>query len=421
MSTAHVLLALLADGARHGYDLKRAIEKEFGAFWNPNIGQLYRLLARIARAGWVKTRVEPSPHGPNRKIYTLTPRGRRELNRWLNADTPNAPTARVEFLSKLRLALSQDPARARELVSTQRRALETPQPQIEMYGGCQQAARLAPPTSPEHLIVAEAARHAAEADLAHLDFCASLVNPRGVKSARGSRELAIVGSDDPILDLLARFGQEMRGSGLVTVEPVGSMRGLMALQEHRADAAGVHLLDVETGEYNLPFVKHFLPEEPIVLVHLANREQGLMVAPGNPKKIRGVRDLVRPRVRFINRQRGAGTRLLIYQKLRAARIDPRQVSGYTREMPTHRAVAEAVAVGAADVGPGLRAVAEEWGLDFIPLGEECFDLVIARAVFDSPRSRTLREILHRADFRQRAASFKGYDLSEMGKVIAQIK
>jgi molybdate-binding protein len=78
-------------------------------------------------------------------------------------------------------------------------------------------------------------------------------------------------------------------------------------------------------------------------------------------------------------------------------------------------------VGAADVGPGLRAVAEEWGLDFIPLGEECFDLVIARAVFDSPRSRTLREILHRADFRQRAASFKGYDLSEMGKVIAQIK
>ncbi|MDE3089402.1 MAG: substrate-binding domain-containing protein, partial [Chloroflexota bacterium] len=202
---------------------------------------------------------------------------------------------------------------------------------------------------------------------------------------------------------------------------VGSLGGLLALAQHQADVAGIHLRDAETGEYNTPFVKHLLPEDEIILVNLAYRENGLMLARGNPQNIRGVRDLTRRGIRFINRPRGTGTRLLLYSKLRAARINPHSLRDWERTVTTHDAVAAAILTGAADVGPGLRAVAVEGGLDFIPLGEERYDLAIPQVDFESPRLQPLLTALHSAEFRRAAASFQGYDLAHSGRVVARVK
>ncbi len=201
---------------------------------------------------------------------------------------------------------------------------------------------------------------------------------------------------------------------------LGSLGGLLALRDGRAELAGVHLLDTQSGEYNVPFIKHLLPEEAIVLITLAHREQGILVEPGNPKRIRGVRDLVRQRVRLINRQPGAGTRLLLFHHLRRNGVDPRSLSGYDREVPTHTAVAAAIAAGTADAGPGIRAAAEAWGLDFVPLARERYDLAVPRRVFDSRAFRPVLEALRGTKFGRAAAAIPGYDTSEMGRVAADL-
>jgi putative molybdopterin biosynthesis protein len=238
---------------------------------------------------------------------------------------------------------------------------------------------------------------------------------RGIATATSlPGPVVITGSDDPLLARLAQFTH-------ISTHAIGSLDGLLALAQHEADVAGVHLLDAETGEYNVPFVKHLLPEDAIVLVNLAFRENGLMLAPGNPRNIRGLSDLAQRDLRFINRQRGAGTRLLLYARLRAAGIDPRSLKDWERAAATHDAVAGAIATGVADVGPGLRAVACTWGLDFIPLGEERYDLVIPCAAFDSPRLRPLLDALNSQEFRRLATEFQGYDLTRTGQVVARMQ
>jgi putative molybdopterin biosynthesis protein len=148
---------------------------------------------------------------------------------------------------------------------------------------------------------------------------------------------------------------------------------------------------------------------------------GLILARGNPKGIRGVRDLTKPDIRLINRAQGTGTRLLLYSKLRKAKIDPRSLNGWERIAATHDAVGGAIAIGAADAGPGLRATAVAWGLDFIPLGEERYDLAIPHASYESSRMRLLLEGLHSEAFRKLAGTFAGYDLARMGRVVARVK
>ena len=150
------------------------------------------------------------------------------------------------------------------------------------------------------------------------------------------------------------------------------------------------------------------------------REQGLLVAAGNPKSLRRLRDLARPGVRLINRQPGAGTRLFLYHHLRKAGIDPRSLSGYQRQVPTHSAVAAAIRSGGADAGPGIRAVAEAWGLDFVPLGRERYDLAIPRRLFDSPRLRPVLETIHADAFRAAAGRLSGYDTTRMSDVVADV-
>jgi molybdate-binding protein/DNA-binding PadR family transcriptional regulator len=403
MSPLYPLLGLLARGERYGYELKRIVDDEYAPFWRIDFAQLYRSLAKMTRADWARVRVARGDAGPDRKVYTLTARGRKQFDAWLNEPARD----RDEFFVKLKLATALDAPVAR-LLETQRAAFER---ERDQRAESQRAARDTGDAG--RLFIADAALRETQAALATLDLSAALApRARGIARESSARPLVIIGSDDP---LLARLAQTIHA----TTRAVGSVGGLLALANREADIAGAHLLDVDTREYNVPFVRHLLPEDEMVLVNLAVRENGLLIARGNPKNLRGVRDLTRRDVRLINRQRGAGTRLLLFAKLRAARIDARALRDWDRVAQTHDAVAAAIATGAVDVGPGLRATAHAWNLDFIPLGEERFDLVIPRVEFESPRLRPILDALHSKSFRDHALA--GYDLARTGRVVARVR
>lgn len=232
--------------------------------------------------------------------------------------------------------------------------------------------------------------------------------------------IVVIGSHDLTLDLLAQHLAEARPGLRLASAHAGSLGGLVALRRGEAHLAGSHLLDEATGEYNISYVRQYLPGVPVVLVTLVRREQGLIVAPGNPKGIRGLADLARPEVTFVNRQRGAGTRVLLDYRLKELGIDPATVNGYEREEYTHLAVAAAVQSGAADCGLGIRAAARALDLDFVPLEHERYDLVIPRQYYEGPLLRPLLDLLHDVAFRQAVAALPGYDVAEMGQIVAEI-
>ena len=402
MTPTFPLLGLLWQDDQHGYELKRIVDQEFAPFWRIDFAQLYRSLAKMTDEGWVKSRVEASEGAPDRKIYSITARGRRVFEKWIAEPVHD----RNEFFVKLHLA-NQARLPAAHLLESQRAQFESERESRQSTHKTLRGSKNA-----SQLVLAHAALRETEASLAALDLYESVIAPSPSKQTFDAP--IIIGSDDPLLARLAQFAH-------TSTQSVGSIGGLLALAQHQANVAGVHLLDAETGEYNVPFIKHLLPEDDIMLVNLAFRENGLFVAKGNPKNIRGVRDLGRRGVRYINRQRGAGTRLLVYSKLRAAHIDPHSLPDWERIANTHDAIAGAIASGAADVGPGLHAAAVEWYLDFIPLGEERYDLAIPRADFESPVLRGLLEALHGKVFRREASTLEGYNIAKTGTVIARIK
>jgi putative molybdopterin biosynthesis protein len=230
------------------------------------------------------------------------------------------------------------------------------------------------------------------------------------------RTLVAIGSHDLALDLLASHIRRLSPATRLSSANVGSLGGLMALQRRDAHLAGTHLLDEETGAYNRPFVARLLPDEAIVLVHLADREQGFILPPGNPLGLAALADLARPGVRLANRQRGSGTRVLLDYHLRRAGIDPAAVAGYEREEFTHMAVAAAVLSGAASVGLGILAAARALGLEFVPLFRERYDLAIPRRHWESELLAPLRAALADPEYRAAVDALGGYDVSQMGEV-----
>jgi len=198
---------------------------------------------------------------------------------------------------------------------------------------------------------------------------------------------------------------------------VGSLGGLLALQRGETHMAGTHLLDPDTGAYNIPDIKRTIPDLPVVLVHLAQREQGLLARQGNPKGIVDLRDLTRKEITFINRQPGSGTRVLLDFQLKRIGIDPRGIRGYEREEFTHMAVGVAVVSGLADLGLGVRSAAVALGLDFIPVAKEEYDLLFLRSFFDSEKGEKVLEVIRSDGFRKAVEAMGGYEAHASGEIL----
>jgi molybdate-binding protein/DNA-binding transcriptional regulator YhcF (GntR family) len=230
------------------------------------------------------------------------------------------------------------------------------------------------------------------------------------------RVLRFAGSHDPALSLIAaRFGEIAPGFQL-DLKYRGSLGGLMALAEGEADLAGCHLWDAESDTYNRPFVCRLLPGREVALLTLAHRRLGLVVAPSNPLQIGDLGDLARPGLRLVNRQRGAGTRVWLDAHLRSHGVDPDRLDGYGWEVLTHAAVAAAVAEDQADVGLAVEAAALAYGLDFLPLARERYDLVILRAIWELAPVQTLAAWLNDEAAQATIRSLGGYDTAESGRV-----
>jgi putative molybdopterin biosynthesis protein len=240
------------------------------------------------------------------------------------------------------------------------------------------------------------------------------------------RTIVHIGSHDLTLDLLAQHLAEVTSDSPTPDRSArrrfvsahaGSLGGLIALRRGEAHLAGSHLLDPETGEYNFAYIKQYLPDVPVVVVTLLRREQGLIVAKGNPQNIASLKDLARPDVRFVNRQRGAGTRVLLDYRLKELGIAAESVHGYQREEYTHLAVAAAVQSGVADCGLGVRAAARALDLDFVSVEWERYDLVIPQQFYASELLQPLLTLIRGESFRKVVAELEGYDASGMGNVM----
>lgn len=231
------------------------------------------------------------------------------------------------------------------------------------------------------------------------------------------KTMVFAGSHDMTLDLLATAVHKADPDRFLSSAHVGSMGGILAIRKGEAHAAGVHLLDEQSGEYNIPFVKRYLPGMPVVLVNLVYRQQGWIVPPGNPLNIQTVEDLKRDGVTYINRQRGAGTRLLFDHLLKKAGIEPQEIYGYNREDFSHLSVAAAVAGGTADCGLGILSAAKALGLEFVPVAEERYDLLMTKEFYESEAGQVLLSVMTSGEFRRQVEALGGYSCRDTGKTV----
>ena len=227
--------------------------------------------------------------------------------------------------------------------------------------------------------------------------------------------IVIVGSHDNSLDILADQLKAGYSHIALSSSHVGSMGGLMAIKKGVCHLAGSHLLDTSDGTYNKSYVHRYLPDIPVKLVNLVMRDQGLIVLPGNPKNIKGIEDLQREDVTFINRQGGSGTRILLDYRLKQLGIDPGNIKGYDADEFTHMSVAAAVLSGRADVGLGIYAAAKALGLDFIPVVTEQYDLVIPDVYLDSENIKILLDIIKTPQFKKQVEALGGYATTKTGE------
>lgn len=229
--------------------------------------------------------------------------------------------------------------------------------------------------------------------------------------------LVVIGSHDPLLDELADMLHLGDPRLYMSSSHVGSMGGIMAIRRGEAHMAGCHLLDTADGTYNRSFIRKYFPKGDVKLVSCVGRQQGLMVARGNPLNICSFADISRQGIRYVNRQKGSGTRILTDYLCSREKVEPSDVYGYTREELTHTSVAAQIACGSADVGMGIYSAAKLYDLDFIPICIEEYDLIIPDHAWDSPMVQQLLTILRSDAFREKILSMGGYTVEHPGQVL----
>lgn len=235
-------------------------------------------------------------------------------------------------------------------------------------------------------------------------------------SQNAAKGFSYVGSHDLSIELLSQFLTGTSSFNFQT-EYKGSMEGLIALFHREAQITGIHLWDEKSQEYNLTFVKHLLPAEKFILVNLVQRVQGWIVPPGNPSNINYWGDITKKGLRFVNRQKGSGTRLKIDQYLLENQIPAGKIQGYNREETTHLGVALKVANKEADLGIGIQYAAQKLGLGFVPLFRERFDLALLKETSERPEWQQIMTILNSAAFHRAIEQQVGYDTSLTGTIV----
>ncbi len=229
--------------------------------------------------------------------------------------------------------------------------------------------------------------------------------------------IVVVGSHDNTLDVLADMIRAHYPALTLSSSHVGSMGGLMAIKRGVCHVAGSHLLNTEDGTYNLSDIRKYLPDIPVKRVQLVFRDQGFMVARGNPKGIQGIEDIIRKDIQFINRQSGSGTRILLDYRLKQLDLNPKDINGYGTDEFTHMSVAAAVLSGAADMGLGIFAAARALNLDFIPVVTEQYDLVIPERFFETENILCLLATIRSPEFKDRVSALGGYHTERTGEVL----
>ena len=229
--------------------------------------------------------------------------------------------------------------------------------------------------------------------------------------------LVVIGSHDPLLDELTDLIHREDRRVFLSSTHVGSMGGIMAVRRGEAHAAGIHLLDTETGEYNRKYIMKYFPHGGVCLVRCVGRQQGLMLRKGNPLGLTSFADIAKDGLRYVNRQKGSGTRILTDYLCRREGVDPDRVYGYEREEVTHNAVAVQIAGGSADAGMGIYSAAKLYDLDFLPICTEEYDLLIPESVWNTGLVRQLIRTLGSREFRERIEAMGGYTLDRPGEII----
>ena len=237
------------------------------------------------------------------------------------------------------------------------------------------------------------------------------------KSKRIEGAFLASGSNDPILDMLHTYMRKSYPEFYIFSANTGSTDGLKALNMGYTDMAWSHLLDPKSGQYNVPFLSGFLPNVKPVVVNLFRRDLGFVVSPKNPLHLNGFEDLIQKRVRFINRQKGSGTRILLDHHLKRLRISPSKVNGYEKEVYTHFEVGLSILSKEADVGIATVAVSKLLGLAFIPITQECFDMILDQSTFFEKGIQAFIEILNSREFRNRIGGLGSYDFKDSGKIL----
>jgi len=227
--------------------------------------------------------------------------------------------------------------------------------------------------------------------------------------------VVMVGSHDLTLDLLANLMRKDYPPIFLSSHSVGSLGGILALKRGICHLAGLHLIDPDTGEYNFPYIRYYLKGIEVRVIHLVYREQGLIVQPKNPKDLKSLSNLPRKDIRFINRQKGSGTRILLDRELKGLSVDPGQIHGYEKEEFTHMAVASMIASGAADAGFGIHSAARAMNLDFIPIMKERYDLAIPSFYFEDEKIQRLITTIRSKAFKEEVLRLGGYDVSRTGE------